>query len=479
MNLVDNIIGREKEISQLNAYARSNRAEFIAVYGRRRVGKTFLINSVFSSNFVFSMTGIIGGDKKAQINSFLDAMDIYGSPLSQPPSDWYTAFRELRHLLMRNMVAEKRNVLFIDELPCFDTHLSDFTNALGHFWNSWASLQSNLMLVVCGSATSWMMRNVINSHGGLHDRITHEIHLQEFTLCETESYLSAQGFDWDRLMVAQVYMIMGGIPYYLSLLSKQESLAQNIDRLFFNANGEMRREFNRLYKTLFAIPDPYISIVEFLFKTRQGKSREEIAKAIGKDANGRLSQMLQNLIDCDIVRFYRIKNKKISSRGGLYQLTDLYSIFYLMFVKDGSNEDQFWSKSQNTPKLNAWLGLSFERLCHKHIPQVKRSLHIDTIITEYYSWRCYDESGKSKSQIDLVIERADKMANICEIKYSENPYRLDKEEFDKCQRRYEDFKQSTGFKGGIIPTIITTFAPIHNAYSERFLAQIVLDDLFN
>lgn len=479
MKSINNIIGREKEISLLKKYANSNQAEFIAVYGRRRVGKTFLINNVFCDQLVFSMTGVLGGDKNAQMNSFLDAMDLYGSPLKHAPHNWYEAFRELRHLLMRTMHEKKRNIIFIDELPCFDTHLSDFTNALGHFWNSWASLQSNLMLVVCGSATSWMMTNVINSHGGLHNRITHEMHLQEFTLHETENYLQTNYFEWDHLMIAQVYMIMGGIPYYLSLLNNQESLAQNIDRLFFNASGEMRREFSRLYKTLFATPDPYISIVEFLFKTRQGKSRDEIAKAIGKDANGRLSQMLQNLIDCDIIRFYRIKNKKISTRGGLYQLTDLYSIFYLTFIKDGTTEEMFWTKSQNSPQLNTWLGLSFERLCHKHIPHIKRTLHIDTIKTEYYSWRGYDDEGKPKSQIDLVIERSDKMANVCEIKYSEYPYRLDKEEFEKCQRRYEDFKQSTRFKGGIIPTLITTHIPIRNAYSERFLAQVTLDDLFN
>ena len=474
----NNLIGREKEISLLKSYATSNRAEFIAVYGRRRVGKTFLINHVFSNQLVFSMTGIIGGDKNAQMNAFLDAMDICGSPLKRAPSNWYEAFRELRHLLMPKMVEGKRNVIFIDELPCFDTHLSDFTNALGHFWNSWASLQPNLILVVCGSATSWMMTNVINSHGGLHNRITHELHLQEFTLRETESYLQFYGFDWDRLMVAQIYMIMGGIPYYLSLLNRQESLAQNIDRLFFKASGEMRREFNRMYKTLFAIPDPYISIVEFLYKTRQGKSRDEIAKAIGKDANGRLSQMLQNLIDCDIIRFYRIKNKKFSARGGLYQLTDLYSIFYFTFVKGGTNEEQFWTKSLNSPQLNSWLGLSFERLCHKHIPQIKSTLHIDTIKTEYYSWRGIDDDGKTRAQIDLVIERADKMVNLCEIKYSAVPYRFDKEEFDKCQRRYDDFRQSTGFKGGIVPTIITTYIPVRNAYSERFIAQITLNDLF-
>lgn len=479
MTSTEIIIGREKEISLLNNYAVSNRAEFIAVYGRRRVGKTFLINHTFADRMVFSITGVIGGNRHAQMSAFATAMDIYGTCNGEKPADWYEAFGLLRRLLNEKMEPEKRNVVFIDELPCFDTHLSDFVNALGHFWNSWASLQSNLMLIVCGSATSWMMKNVVNSHGGLHDRITHELHLNEFSLRETESYLHHSGFDWDRIMVTQTYMIMGGIPYYLSLLNKQESLTQNIDRLFFQQDGEMRREFSRLYKTLFNLPEPYISIVEFLHKTRHGKSRDEIARAISKDANGRLTQMLQNLIDCDIIRFYRVKNKKISARGRLYQLTDLYSIFYLTFVKNGTNDNNYWSKSQNTPQLNAWMGLSFERVCHKHINQIKNALHIDYIRTEYFSWRHTDESGKVSAQIDLAIERADKMTNLCEIKYCSSEYKLTKDEYEKCQRRFDQYRVSTQFKGGIIPTLITTYPVIRNAYSERFLAQVTIEDLFN
>lgn len=478
MNSSQQIIGRTREIALLNEYARSGRPEFIALYGRRRVGKTFLVNHVFGDKLTFAMTGIIDGDRKAQMNAFVDAMDMAGAPLSQLPNDWWEAFRILRHFLSQKMADGKQAIVFIDELPCFDTHMSGFVNVLGHFWNSWASLQPSLKLIVCGSATSWMMKHVIDTHGGLHDRITHEMHLREFTLHETELFLHAAGFQWDRLMTAQAYMILGGIPYYLALLSRHESLAQNVDRLFFAADGVMRREFNRLYKTLFAVPEPYMAIVEHLFKSRQGKSRDEIARAAGKNANGRLTQMLQNLIDCDIVRFYRVRNKTVSSRKGLYQLTDLYSIFYLQFVKDGPSEERFWSKSVNTPLLNAWLGLSFERLCHKHIPQIKNALHIDTIKTDYYAWRNQATDGKTTAQIDLVIERADRMANLCEVKYSDTPYVMRKEEFEKCQRRFSDFKQSTGFSGGLVPTLITTAPPLRNVYSDQFTAQVTLDDLF-
>lgn len=471
------LIGREREKALLESFALSDKPEFVAIYGRRRVGKTFLVNQVFSGRMTFSMTGILEGDRRAQMHAFVDAMDQCGHPLAKAPADWYEAFQLLRHhLAVRMKDNDAPAIVFIDELPCLDTRGSDFTSALGYFWNSWASLQPRMLLIVCGSATSWMMKNVIDSHGGLHDRITHEIHLREFTLSEAEKFLQAFALPWDRLTMAQAYMAFGGIPYYLSLLEPAESLAQNIDRLCFRADGEMRREFHRLYKTLFATPDPYIAIVEALFKRKQGMSREEIATSISKDANGRLTQMLQNLVDCDILRFYYTKQKKISARGGIYQLTDFYSIFYLQFVKNGSTDEHFWTKSIGTPTQHTWLGLSFERLCLAHIPQIKQALHIDTIKTEHYAWRSSDP--QQKAQIDLVIERADRMVNIVEAKYSELPYLLDKSGYERLQRRIALYQLQTAPKAGIIPTVITANGLQRNAYSEHIICQLLLDDLF-
>lgn len=476
--MIDRMIGREREKALLNDYAQSPRPEFVAIYGRRRVGKTFLVNQVFGPRrFAFSMTGIIGGDKRAQMHAFIDAMDLYGQPVDKAPTDWYEAFRLLRHLLMAKLETTTTPlIVFIDELPCFDTRASDFTAALGHFWNSWASLQPRMLLIVCGSATSWMMKNIIDSHGGLHNRITHELHLREFTLRETEAYLLAADFPWDRITTAQAYMAMGGIPYYLSLLDPSESLPQNIDRLCFSSDGEMRREYHRLYSTLFASPEPYMAIVEALFRQKQGMSRDEIASAIDKDANGRLTLMLQNLVDCDIVRFYHTKQKKITARGGLYQLLDFYSIFYLQFIKNASTDEHFWTKSLGTPTMNTWLGLAFERLCLSHVRQIKRALHIDTIKTEHYAWRSTDPT--QRAQIDLVIERGDRMVNVCEAKYSEQPYQLTKEEHERMQRRIALYRQQSNPTAGIIPTFITANGLIRNAYSEHIICQITLDDLF-
>ncbi|MBQ8958853.1 MAG: ATP-binding protein [Bacteroidales bacterium] len=474
----DKIIGREEEIKLLNKYASSGKAEFVALYGRRRVGKTFLVNQVFKDRLTFSMTGIMDGDRNAQLHAFADALDLCGQPVKKLPKNWYDAFQKLRHFLAEKIANGKECVVFIDELPCFETRKSNFVNALGYFWNSWASLHDNLLLIVCGSATSWMMKNVIDNHGGLHDRITHEMHLKEFSLRETEEYLVSYDFPWDRTMILQTYMVMGGIPYYLSLLDPAESLAQNIDRLYFQANGEMRREFQRLYKTLFSSPEPYIAIVEALFEKKKGLTRDEIAAAVDISANGNLTKMLQNLVDCDIIRFYRVKNKTIGSRNGLYQLLDFYSLFYLQFMKSRTTNEHFWTQSLNTPAINTWMGLAFERICLTHIPQIMQALRIGGIKSEYYSWRGIDPETQQQAQIDLIIERADRMINLCEAKYSEKPYLLDKEEYGKYTDRLNLFKQHTGFSGGIVPTFITANGLQRNAYSEHIIAQLTMDDLF-
>lgn len=475
------MIGRKEEIERLMSYADSNRAEFVAVYGRRRVGKTFLVNKVFEGRLTFEMTGIMSGNKAAQMHAFADALDMYGYRVEHLPKNWYSAFQLLRQFLEVKQKEGNRCIVFIDELPCFDTPRSDFVNALGYFWNSWASRQENMLLIVCGSATSWMMEHVVDNHGGLHDRITHEIHLREFTLLETEKYLESAGFVWDRLLVMQAYMVMGGIPYYLSLLDNTMSLAQNIDRLFFRMDGEMRREYHRLYRTLFKNSDPYLAIIEALFKKKKGLTRDEIAAITGKDANGRLSKMLQNLVDCDIVRFYYVKHKKITSKNGIYQLMDFYSLFFLQFLKEGITDEQFWTKSLGTPLLNTWMGLAFEHVCLAHIRQIKHALGIEGIRTEYYTWRSEaieKDSSERKAQIDLVVERSDKMVNICEAKYCEEPYLLTKEEYEKFQHRMSLYRQQTAFKGGVIPTFITPYGLHRNPYADYIVRVVRLDDLF-
>lgn len=469
------IIGRKEEIRQLQAYCESGRPEFIAVYGRRRIGKTFLIDEFFHYQYSFSVSGVLDGSPTEQITAFTQALRKIGYQGDMPQS-WMNAFFILSELLETRLSENQRCTIFIDELPCFDTPRSGFIQAFSHFWNTWGQKHPQVLLIVCGSATTWMIKNIIDSHGGLHNRITHEIHLRPFTLNETESMLQSMQIHWDRLSILQIYMIMGGIPYYLSLLQKGESIVQAIDRLYFSAHANLQSEYKRLFASLFREPEPYLEIMRILSASRKGITREEMIKALGKKDNGHLSEYLQNLIKCDFIRYYFVKTKKVRKTNGLYQLTDFFTIFHNTFLTRPINDEHYWSHNLQTPLMNTWLGLAFERVCMAHIPQIKRCLGIDRIGTEYYSWR--SKTSENGSQIDLLIERADRIINLCEIKYSTTPYSIDKSEEMKLRIRQSDFAEETGTKYAIFPTMITTYGIRKNAYSGYIQAEVTLDDLF-
>lgn len=477
MEIMEKLIGRELEIRQLKEYTSSDRPEFVAIYGRRRVGKTFLVNQLFGGKLAFSMTGVLDGSKDEQMEAFIDAMQEYSGELVEKPKSWMEAFRVLKAYLKKKVALKKRCIVFLDELPSMDTQRSGFVRALGYFWNSWASLQDNLTLIVCGSATSWMIRHIVDDKGGLHDRITHEMHLRPFSLKETELYLKNRGFKWERLSVMQAYMALGGIPYYLGLLHKEESFAMNIDRLFFSEDEELRREYKRLYSTLFKSPESYTAIVSALSKVRSGLTRNELRKALGKDTSGSLSKKLEDLVNCDIIRKYVVRDKNVKKNSAIYQLMDFYSIFYLTFVSRAESETNYWSNHIGTSEVNSWLGLSFERLCMAHVAQIKQGLRIDSIATKFYSWR--SKSGNPKAQIDMILERADGIINVFEMKYSEYEYSLDKEEDDKMRKRIAEFRKETGVKEALWPTLVTTYGLKKGVHSATFVAALTMDDLFS
>ena len=447
----------------------------IAVYGRRRVGKTFLIRQHFRNQFAFDMTGIMEGTKSEQMTAFHTALKTYGYT-GKKNTNWIDAFFALRQVLESRIEEGKRCVIFIDELPCLDTPKAGFVNALGHFWNNWANWQSEIMLIVCGSATSWMVRNVIDNHGGLHDRITHEIHLHPFTLTETEEFFKLNGFSWNRLSIMQTYMAIGGIPYYMSLFERTDSPATGLDRLFFSGNAELKKEYRRLFSSLFKNPHPYLEIITLLSKHPKGMTREEISTELKTSNNGKLGEMLTDLIYCDFLQKNNVREKRIKSNSAIYQLIDFYTIFYNTFANKNIMEEHFWTRNINTPEINIWYGLAFERVCKAHIEKIKTALGIASVSTEYYSWRSnLIEKG---AQIDIIIDRADNTINLCEVKYSENLYSLDKEEYMKIQNRISVFKEATNTRSNIIPTMITTFGMKEGTYSDQIIAKINMEDLF-
>lgn len=469
------LIGRNAERVLLEQYIESPKSEFIAIYGRRRVGKTYLITETFKNRLTFDMTGVLEGDKEDQMSSFFLSLQKAGYGGAKP-NTWIEAFEALK-IVLAPALAKGNAIIFIDELPCLDTPRSGLVKALDLFWNGWANRQKNIKLIVCGSATTWMVDNIIDNHGGLHDRITHELHLHPFTLGETEEYLKSNGFRWNRLSIAQAYMILGGIPYYLSLLDKGQSLTENIDRLFFSTDAELHREYDRLFKSLFRNPQPYVKIIQLLSSNRKGLTRNEISEKLGKETGGHLSKMLENLENCDFIRKYCVREKKINSKNGIYQLVDFFTRFHNDFCVKGTTDDHYWSNTLNTPKQNTWYGLAFERLCQAHIPQIKRALGIDRIHTEYYSWR--SKESKPAAQVDLVIERADQITNLCEIKYSRAEYSIDSEENAKLQNRVADFERETGTRSAVNLTFITTFGLKPNAYSSDIHYRVQLDALFD
>lgn len=472
---MNQIIGRKKEIKQLTEYYHSGKAEFVAVYGRRRIGKTYLVHNLFLDSFAFEMSGSIDAPLEAQLSNFGFALRDFGDSHQPIPSNWIEAFEALKQLLKAKL-SGNRLVVFIDELPCLDTRKSGFQQAFEHFWNGWASKQNEIMLIVCGSATSWMITNLIDSHGGLHNRITHEMYLAPFTLGETEEMLSANGFTWSRLSILQMYSIIGGVPYYLSLLDKVQGVEGNVDRLFFSEHAELKREYGRLYASLFKNSEIYMKVIEALASCKQGLTRKEIVERLKLPSGGTLTKVLRELIDCDFVRGYNTRERKIKQKDQIYQLIDLYTLFYMQFCHPASTDTAFWTHQMGKPRQNTWYGLAFERICMLHIPQIKQQLGIAQIYTEYYSWR--SKLSTPASQIDLLIERADNLVNLCEIKYSQAPYSITKEEDMRIRTRIADFVGETKIRHGVLTTLITTFGLRPNPYSSIAQIQLTMDDLF-
>ena len=470
------IVGRKEQIIDLDNYTKSGRAEFIAVYGRRRIGKTYLIRQYFDNNFAFSTSGIIDGSAQEQMSAFVSSMRDIGYK-GELPKNWLEAFFELRTLLEPLVKkSRKRVVIFIDELPCFETAKSGFLRAFSHFWNSWANWEDKIMLIVCGSATSWMTDNVINNHGGLYNRLTHQIHLREFTLSETYEYFTSLGYGYSKQMVLQIYMTFGGVPYYLGYFRKGESFAKAVDRLFFD-DGVLKNEFDQMFAALFRQPLPYIQAMKFLATKKSGISRKEIGEGLKKIDNGHLTKILNDLETCDFVRkFYTIgRNGKMKSSSCFYQLTDFYTIFYFTFHDKTGSTKNYFQKNIGSSVVSAWFGLSFERVVSAHIDKVKKALGIDKIITQHYTWR--GEYEGERVQIDLIIDRADGIIDICEIKYSDTEYRLTKEEYFKIIDRMETFKNATGTKKTVHPVLVTVFGTSRGEYSGAIDFKITLDDL--
>lgn len=476
------IIARKREQEELERLYRQTKPEFIVVYGRRRVGKTFLVREYFKGRFAFCHTALSPYDDMESENSlerqllnFHASLLKYGSEDRMPPGDWLEAFERLITLL-EHKTSGGRTVVFIDELPWLDTQKSGFLPAFEHFWNGWGAGRDDLMLIVCGSATTWISDKLLNNTGGLYGRLTAQLRLSPMTLSETAEFYAERGIELSRYDLIQYYMIIGGIPYYMNMVRKEDSLASNIDRLFFNRESRLRDEFGRLFNSLFKNSENYIKVVRLLATRQQGYTRKEISRECGIPYGGGLTNILKALDANDfIVQYQPYGTGREDIR---YKLVDPFLLFYLRFA-DGTKtfSDGYWSQFENTPRLYSWRGHAFENVCFSHIPRIKEALGISGVYTESSVWMTKEDMTGRGAQIDMLIDRADRVIDLCEIKFLEGEYLVGKDEDLKLRNRKQAFYNGTGTKKAVHLVLITTYGLKENMYSSVFTDVITAEDL--
>lgn len=476
--MTEPFVGREHECSELQRCLDSNRSELVIVYGRRRVGKTYLIERFFDDRYAFKFVGARNLPTRTQLTNFARTLKKYGARNIKSFANWFDAFYALEEYL-ETLPNDKKKVVFFDEMPWIDRQRSDFVSALEYFWNSWAVSQRNILFVATGSATSWMKDKLVANKGGLHGRITAHIHVAPFTLGEVEKYLTDIGANWDRLQILQSYMLLGGVPFYYSLLEPDKSLAQNADRLFFRKDGALRLEFDELYNALFTNADLYIAVVKLLCTHKFGLTYKEISKALNMEG-GKLSRVLKNLERCDFIETWaQYGNKK---RDTQYRMTDFYTLFYYKFVEPNSHKDEhWWSNNIDSQSITVWMGNAFELICMSHNQQIKETLHVDTMATSVSTWRCASnaELGTSGAQIDMIIERADRIIHLCEIKFSKDKYVITKDYEMKLRERSGIFNIVTKNKKTLVHTFITTYGVLDGKHKSIVHSEVTMDALFN
>lgn len=474
MEWYDKIVGREAERKLLQRYQESEKSELVALYGRRRVGKTYLIRCTFRDEFDFSFTGMYETSKSLQLRRFAKQLGV-----DETPKDWFEAF----DLLRDHLIALKKKTLtvFLDELPWMDTRNSHFLEAFSMFWNTWPMGTSLLKLYVCGSSTSWMLNKFIGDKGGLYGRTSRTIYLRPFTLRETGQYLTAvKNFTLTHRQILDIYMIMGGIPYYLDMLDPELSVNRNIDELFFASNAPLRAEYEFLFRSLFSNSDRYRKVVEILSQKLKGMTRKEILETLKSDG-GSLSKVLEDLSACDFIRSYSAIGKK--NKSCIYQLTDLFCLFHIRFVTHEREQDEhYWTNLPEGMK-NAWSGYAFEQVCLHHIPQIKNKLGISGVFSNVFSWNSgpfTDDDGTkwNGGQIDLLIDRRDDVINICEIKYSSEQYVITKDYEHHMMDRISLFRHCTHTRKSLVNTFITTYGVKKNIHSTSIQKEVTMDDLF-
>ena len=470
------LIGRKQEQRDLEEYCLSKKAELICVYGRRRVGKTYLITETFRDELAFDVTGNESKKNRDQLNAFHQALRRYGCKESRRPSDWFEAFARLEELLggedvKRTMLG--RRVVFFDELPWLAARRSNFMAAFSDFWNSVASRQDDLVIIICGSATSWIVKNIFQNTGSMYNRVTRQMYIEPFGLSQTEQMLRTLGFDWSRETVLLCHMAFGGLPYYLGMLDRRKSLAQNINTLCLDVRAPLRRETSLLMEATLNASQLHLDVLRTLSTTKVGIPRAQLVHELGVTDGGGVTRVLDDLEQCGYVRSYT--NKYASHNPTIYQLTDPFLLFAFEFMSNESNPLD-WVGFVGTPAYYAWRGNAFELVCVNHVGQILRALGISGVQTTCLPWT--SSAAQPGAQIDLIIERADGVTNVCEMKFTNEPYVMTAEDERNMRHKAQAFRDESGTSDSLLPTLVSVHGLRRNAHSEDIAHVVDIDDLF-
>lgn len=473
------LVGRKKEKKGLLDLLSTDKSELVAVLGRRRVGKTFLVKSTYKGKILFQMTGLYKSTLAEHMERFAKRLgEAYGLDLATlPPRDWFQAFDMLQTLIERQKSKSKK-VIFLDEFPWMATNKSRFLTAFTDFWNSFAVDRSDLVIVICGSSASWMIQKVLKNKGGLHNRVTSRIALEPFTLSETELFLQKKGIIATRPDIVQLYMALGGIPYYLDMLQKGESIVQAMDRICFEKDAPLYLEYDELFSSLFNKSIRHQKIIQLLANHPSGITRENLLAATDFVTGGGFSDLLDELTYSGFIKTEIPYGKTSNER--IIKLKDFYTLFYLKYIKTYHGKSTgIWAKLSAMPSWKSWSGLAFENVCFRHITNIINALKIGGILNTYHSWTHRGNDEMKGAQIDLLIDRADNVINICEIKFNQTPFVITSDYASKIKTKLASFSHFTKSRKALFVTFITASGLQSNKYSNELVQnEIHLNDLF-
>jgi len=466
------IIGRKAEISRLKAIISSDKAEFIAIYGRRRVGKTFLVrNCCANLGLFFEIVGLKDGAMRYQLENFAQALaaTFFDNLEIKPPNRWQIAFERLTQELEK-VSKNKKIILFFDELPWLAKKRSGFMQSLDYIWNKHWSKNPQIKLIVCGSAASWMIDNLINAKGGLYNRVTNIMLLKPFTLQETAYYLRQKGINYPTRQLIETYMVLGGIPHYLNQVQKSKSSAQNINSICFKEDGVLFLEFDRIFASLFNCHEQNREIVLEISKHQYGISRDELLKRVKMRSGGSFNKRIAELKSSGFIQVFVPYGQ--NSKNQFFKVTDEYTLFYLRWIEPIKDRvdllvKNYWHTKINTPEWYSWAGYTFENICYKHFSDIMHVLELDNIACEIGVCRFVaNKSSDNGAQIDLLIDRSDGIIMVGEIKFTKEPFMIDKEYAIKLKNKLEIFMRNFKTRKKIQLLLITSCGLKANMWSD-------------